>query len=70
MIQFRGCQTNGVSKSNVKKVMKKLLENTPKRIGGEKKQMMQMMGLTRPMVIKIMELHRGNHFLQLNIGST
>ena len=38
MIQFRGyVQTNGVTKSNVKEVIKKLLENAPKRKSGEKK---------------------------------
>ena len=38
MIQFRGCVTNlyGVTKSDLKKVIKKQLENAPKRIGGEK----------------------------------
>ena len=37
MIQFRGyLQTNGVTKSNVKEVIKKLLENAPKRKSGEK----------------------------------
>ena len=35
-------------------VAKKLLENVPKRKGGEKKtQMMQMIGLIRPMLIKL-----------------
>ena len=47
-------QTNGVTESDVKEVIKKLLENAPKQKGGDKKpQMMQMIGLIRPMLIKI-----------------
>ena len=36
MIQFRGCVPNySVTKSDAKKVIKKILENPPKRIGGK-----------------------------------
>ena len=55
MTSFRGCvlQTNYVTQSNVKEAHKKLLENAPKRIGGKKMQMMQIMGLMRPSLTKI-----------------
>ena len=54
MIQFRDAlQTNDVNENDVKEVIKKLLENAPERIGRKKTQIMQMMGLMRPMLIKI-----------------
>ena len=52
MIQFRGCVTiEGVTENDVKEVIKRLLENAPKRKGGETK--IQMIGLIRPIWIKI-----------------
>ena len=53
MIQFRGCVTSGVTEINVKAVIKKQLGNASTRKGGEKTQMMQMIGLIRPILIKI-----------------
>ena len=55
MTSFRGCvlQTNCVTQSNVIEANKKLLENAPKRIGGKKMQMMQIIGLMRPRLTKI-----------------
>ena len=54
MIQFRDClTTNGVIKEDLKEVIKKLLKNANKRKEMlKKKQMMQMIGLIRPMLIK------------------
>ena len=54
MIQFRDClTTNGVIKEDLKEVIKKLLKNANKRKDMlKKKQMMQMIGLIRPMLIK------------------
>ena len=46
-------QTNGVTESNVKEVIKKQLEDFPKRKAGEKIRMMQMIGLIQPVLIKI-----------------
>ena len=43
-------QINGVNESNVKEVIKKQFENTPKRKDDEKTQMMQMIGLIRSML--------------------
>ena len=70
MIQFRGyLQTNGVTKSNVKEVIKKLLENAPKRKSGEKKtQMMQLIGLIAPILIKIWNCVMGIMFYSLILG--
>ena len=45
-------QANDAIESNVKEAMKKQLENSPKRKGDEKTQMMQMIGLIRLMLIK------------------
>ena len=53
MIQFRGCVTNGLTESYVKEVIQKQLENVPNRKGGEKTQMMPMIEVIRPMLIKI-----------------
>ena len=53
MIQFRDCVTNGLTESYVKEVIQKQLENVPKRKGGEKTQMMPMIEVIRPMLIKI-----------------
>ena len=55
MIQFRGCVTiEVVTENDVKEVIKRLHENAPKRKGGETKiQMIQMIGLIRPIWIKI-----------------
>ena len=48
MIQFRGCVTiEGVTENDVKEVIKRLLQNAPKRKGGETKiQMIQMIQTT------------------------
>ena len=43
-------QTNGVTKSDMKQVIKKQLENVPKRKGGEKKMQMMKIGLIRLML--------------------
>ena len=43
-------QTNGVTKSDVKEVIKKQFENAPKGKDDEKTQMMQMIGLIRSML--------------------
>ena len=43
-------QANGVIESIVKEVIKKQLRNAAKRKGGEQMQMMQMIGLIRPIV--------------------
>ena len=53
MIQLRGCVTNGLTESYVKEVIQKQLENVPKRKGGEKTQMMPMIEVIRPVLIKI-----------------
>ena len=63
-------QTNSGTKSDLKEVIKKQLENAPKRIGREKTQMMQMIGLKRPMLIKIWNCIMGIIFLRLNIRSS
>ena len=44
-------QTNGVTKNDVKEVIKKQFENAPKRKDNEKTQMTQMIGLIRLMLI-------------------
>ena len=46
-------QTNGVIESDVKEVIKKQLDNAPKREDDGKTQMAQIMGLIRPMLISI-----------------
>ena len=61
-------QTNGVTESDAKEVIKKLLENTPKRIGGKKRQMMEMMGLMRSMLIEIWNCIVGIIFYGLILG--
>ena len=38
IIPFRSCITNGVTKSDVKEVMKKPVENAPKRKDDEKQE--------------------------------
>ena len=47
-------QTNDVTESDVKEVIKKQLENSPKRKGSEKTRMMWMIRLIRPMLIQIL----------------
>ena len=44
-------QTNGVIESDVKEVIKKQLDNAPKRKDAEKTQMTQFIGLIQPMLI-------------------
>ena len=46
-------QTNGVIESDVKEVIKKQLDNAPKRKDDGKTQMMQIVGLMRPMLISL-----------------
>ena len=46
-------ETNCITKSCTKEVIKKLLQNVLKRKGGEKMQTMQMIGLVPPVLIKI-----------------
>ena len=46
-------QANGVIESIVKEVIKKQLRNAAKRKGGEQMQMMQMIGLIRPILASI-----------------
>ena len=43
-------QTNGVTEGDVKEVIKKQLDNAPKQKDDEKTQMMQIIGLIRPML--------------------
>ena len=43
-------QTNGVTKSEVKEVIKKQFEKAPKRKDDEKTRMTQMTGLIRPIL--------------------
>ena len=55
-------QANGVIESIVKEVIKKQLRNAAKRKGGEQMQMMQMIGLIRPILagiylLKVMNLN-------------
>ena len=51
MIQLEAAlQTNGVTDSDVKEVIKNQLENTPKRKDDEKIQIIQMIGLIRPIL--------------------
>ena len=61
-------QSNGVIKSNVKVDIKKPRQNAPKRKGGEKVQIMQMIGLIRPMLIKIWNSIVGITFYVLILG--
>ena len=61
-------QTNGETESNVKEIIKKQLENSPKRKGGEKIRMMQMIGLIQPMLIKIWSCIVGIIFYGLILG--
>ena len=65
MIQFRDClTTNGVIKEDLKEVIKKLLKNANKRKEMlKKKQMMQMIGLIRPMLIKFWSCIMGIIFM-------
>ena len=46
-------KTNGVTENNVKGVIKKQIENTAKRKGGAKTQMIQMTRLIRSILLKI-----------------
>ena len=43
-------KTNSVTESDVKELIKKQFEDAPKRKDDEKTQMMQMIGLIRPML--------------------
>ena len=43
-------QTNGITESNVKEVIKKQFENAPNCKDDEKTQITQVIGLTRPML--------------------
>ena len=43
-------QTNGAIESDVKDIIKKQLDNAPKRKDNEKAQMTQIIGLIRPML--------------------
>ena len=43
-------QTNGLTESDVKEVIKRQFENLPKRKDDKKPQMTQMTGLIRPML--------------------
>ena len=43
-------QTNDMTESDVKEVIKKQFENAPKRKDDEKRQLTQMVGLIRPML--------------------
>ena len=61
-------QTNGVTESDVKKVIKKQLENAPKRKGGGKTQMIQLIGLIQPVLIKIWYCIVGIIFYGLILG--
>ena len=45
-------QTNGVIESDVKEVIKKQLDNAPKRKDDEKTQMTQIIGFIQPMLTK------------------
>ena len=46
-------QTNSLIESDAKEVIKKQLDNAPKRKDNEKIQMMQIIGLIRPMLTKL-----------------
>ena len=46
-------QTNGITESDVKEAIKKLIENAPKQIDGKKTQMMKIIGWIRPMLTEI-----------------
>ena len=61
-------QTNGVTESDVKEVIKKQLENAPKRKGGGKTQMIQLIGLIQPLLIKIWNCIVGIIFYCLTLG--
>ena len=61
-------QTNGVTESDVKEVIKKQLENAPKRKGGGKTQMIQLIGLIQPLLIKIWNCIVGIIFYCLILG--
>ena len=67
MIQFRG-SVNAVTESYVNEVFKKQLESAPKCKGVEKTQMMQMIGLIQPMLIKIWNCFVGIIFYVLTLG--
>ena len=64
----KALQANGVTKSDVKDVIKKQLENAPKRKGGEKTQMIQIIGLIRPMLITIWNCMMGITFYDWIFG--
>ena len=61
-------QTNGVTESDVKEVIKKQLENAPKCKGGGKTQMIQLIGLIQPLLIKIWNCIVGIIFYCLILG--
>ena len=68
MIQFRGCVAHcGLTKSDMKEVIKKPLENAPKRIGDDKNANDANYKINTTNVDSNLELQRGNHFLRLNI---
>ena len=62
-------QANGVTESDLKEVIKNQLENAPKRKDGDKTQMIKMIGLIRPMLIKIWNFIVGI-ILRLSIRSS
>ena len=61
-------KTSGVTKSDVKEAIKNQLEDASKRKGGEKTQIMQMIGLIWPMLIKIWDCIQGMIFYSLILG--
>ena len=62
-------QANGVTESDLKEAIKNQLENAPKRKDGDKTQMIKMIGLIRPMLIKIWNFIVGI-ILRLSIRSS
>ena len=62
MMQFRG------SESGAKEVIKKQLENSPKRKGGEKTRLVQMIVLIRRMLIELWSCIVGIIFYSLILG--
>ena len=62
MMQFRG------SESGAKEVIKKQLENSPKRKGGEKTRLVQMIVLIRRMLIELWSCIVGIIFHSLILG--
>ena len=61
-------QTNDITESDVKEVINKQLENAPTWKSGEKN-VMQMIGLKRPMLIKIWSCIVGIIFYGLILGN-